>query len=315
MATGKRYYWIKLKESFMTSDVVDFMMSQKDGANYVVLYQMLCLKTINTDGRLSRQIGEIIIPYDVEKIQRDCKWFSADTIRVALELYTRFGLVYRDEDGTLVMADHGNLVGSETDYAEKNRRIRANQQKCLSDSGHNVSDDVSENVSTDIRDKSIEDRDIEIRDKSTDRKSKKKVVVESNLYDRELRRVVVEYNQQIGEIPNGSAFELFNSYYDDLGPDAMIEAIKHVNQQQPDNPWLYLKRVLECFVDAGVHDADTAKAQINDHIRKLNNRKKYNSSVPDRNQYDTRPQPEGNPFADVQDTDELPNPWANEGNT
>ena len=73
MATGKRYYWIKLKESFMTSDVVDFLMSQKDGANYVVLYQMLCLKTINTDGRLSRQIGEIIIPYDVEKIQRDCK--------------------------------------------------------------------------------------------------------------------------------------------------------------------------------------------------------------------------------------------------
>ena len=50
MATGKRYYWIKLKESFMTSDVVDFLMSQKDGANYVVLYQMLCLKTINTDG-------------------------------------------------------------------------------------------------------------------------------------------------------------------------------------------------------------------------------------------------------------------------
>ena len=68
MATGKRYYWIKLRESFMTSDTVDFLMSQKDGANYFVLYQMLCLKTINTGGRLSRQIGEIIIPFDVEKI-------------------------------------------------------------------------------------------------------------------------------------------------------------------------------------------------------------------------------------------------------
>ena len=61
MATGKRYYWIKLRESFMTSDTVDFLMSQKDGANYVVLYQMLCLKTINTGGRLSRTIGEIVI--------------------------------------------------------------------------------------------------------------------------------------------------------------------------------------------------------------------------------------------------------------
>ena len=37
-------------------------MGQKNGANYVVLYQMLCLMTINTNGRLSRQIGEVIIP-------------------------------------------------------------------------------------------------------------------------------------------------------------------------------------------------------------------------------------------------------------
>ena len=96
MATGKRFYWIKLRDSFMTSDAVDFMMSQPGGANYVVLYQMLCLNTINTGGRLSRQIGEIIIPYDVEKIRRDCKWFSTDTVRIALDLYKRFGLIYED---------------------------------------------------------------------------------------------------------------------------------------------------------------------------------------------------------------------------
>lgn len=165
MATGKRYYWIKLRESFMTSDTVDFLMSQKDGANYVVLYQMLCLKTINTGGRLSRTIGEIVIPYDVEKIQRDCKWFSADTIRVALNLYKRFGLIYEDVDGTLVLVEHGSMVGSETDYAEKNRRIRAKQQAALPEPGHIVSDDVSDDVSQNV---AIDIRDKEIRDKSTD---------------------------------------------------------------------------------------------------------------------------------------------------
>lgn len=59
MATGKRYYWIKLKDSFMSSDAIDYLMSQPDGANYVVLYQMLCLKTINTGGCLVSKIGEI----------------------------------------------------------------------------------------------------------------------------------------------------------------------------------------------------------------------------------------------------------------
>lgn len=73
----------------MTSETVDYLMSQEGGANYVVLYQMLCLKTINTGGRLSRTIGEIVIPYDAEKIQRDCKWFSIDTVRIAMTLYRR----------------------------------------------------------------------------------------------------------------------------------------------------------------------------------------------------------------------------------
>ena len=108
----------------MTSDTIDYFMSQPDGANYVVLYQMLCLKTINTGGRMSRQIGELIIPYDIEKIQRDCKWFSVDTIRVALKLYQTVGLIYEDIDGTLVLTDHKNLVGSETDAAARMRNSR-----------------------------------------------------------------------------------------------------------------------------------------------------------------------------------------------
>ena len=165
MATGKRYFWIKLKESFMTSDTVDFMMSQKDGANYVVLYQMLCLKTINTGGRLSRTIGEIVIPYDVEKIQRDCKWFSADTIRVALDLYKRFGLIYEDMDGTLVLVDHESMVGSETNWAAQ-KRVQRNIPTVLIEGGQcppNCPQDVPENVHPDIRDKSID-----TRDKSTD---------------------------------------------------------------------------------------------------------------------------------------------------
>lgn len=147
----------------MTSDTIDYFMSQPDGANYVVLYQMLCLKTINTDGRLSRQIGEVVIKYDIPKIQRDLKWFSADTIRVALNLYKSFGLVYEDIDGVLVLADHNNLVGCETDWGEKKRRQRNSPAL---QSGDNVPTDVPTTVPTEIENR---DRDKEIRDKSLDK--------------------------------------------------------------------------------------------------------------------------------------------------
>lgn len=170
MATGKRYYWMKLKESFMTSDTIDYFMSQPSGANYVVLYQMLCLKTINTDGRLSRQIGEVIIPYDIPKIQRDLKWFSADTIRVALNLYKAVGLIYEDVDGTLVLADHDNLVGSETDYSAQKR---AQKKKALlppegvESSVENFHTEIEKELETRDREQSS-DTDKEARDKPKD---------------------------------------------------------------------------------------------------------------------------------------------------
>lgn len=161
MATGKKYYWIKLKDSFMTSDKVDFLMSQENGANYIVLYQMLCLECINTEGTLARQIGEIIIPYDVDKIVRDCKYFSRDTVIVAMELYKKLGMIYEQENGMLKIADFDNMVGSETDYAQKKRR-----QRLTGDTGGDISGD---NVPIDNRDKRLE-----IRDKSKEIKEKSK---------------------------------------------------------------------------------------------------------------------------------------------
>lgn len=115
----KKLFWIKLSQDFMTSDTVDFLMEQKDGANYVVLYQMLCLKTINNNGELSRQLGEIIVPYDIEKIQRETKWFTVDTIRIALELFKKLGLIYENQNGCLAISNFDRLLGWTTVGAEK----------------------------------------------------------------------------------------------------------------------------------------------------------------------------------------------------
>lgn len=89
---------------------------------------MLCLKTVNNGGVLTRQIGEMIIPYDIDKIQRDCKWFSIDTVRVALELYKKLGLVYENNDGVLAISDFDRLIGSQTYGAEKKALQRQNKE-------------------------------------------------------------------------------------------------------------------------------------------------------------------------------------------
>ena len=125
----KKFYWLKLKTEFMTGDIVDFLMSQKNGANYVVLYQMLCIKTINTKGELAIKLGDILVPYDVEKIQRDLKWFDIETVRVALELYKRLGLVYEQNGGILAIANFDEIVGGETYWAKMKRLEREKEEK------------------------------------------------------------------------------------------------------------------------------------------------------------------------------------------
>ena len=227
MATGKRYYWIKLRDNFFDDDgPADFLMSQTNGANYVVLYQMLCLKTINTGGRLENRIGEVIIKYDVAKIQRACKYFTADTVRVALELYKALGLIYEDIDGMLVISNHDNLVGSETDAAARMRQSRANRNT-LPDVTPSEQD--ANNVTQEIRDKEI--RDIEIRDKS-----KETIIADPSGSARQtdVRRIVDEWNKYVDVSPisrispDSNRYKLLCARLKEYGMEKVVQAIRNV---------------------------------------------------------------------------------------
>ena len=127
----KRFHWFKLKLSFLTSDKVDIMMSQKskNGANYIVIYQILCLMTLNTNGELATHVNGITMKWDDEKIQRECKWFDIDTIRIAKGLFLELGLLVLNDSGNLEIKDHHELIGYETGSAIDAKRKRAEKAK------------------------------------------------------------------------------------------------------------------------------------------------------------------------------------------
>lgn len=168
---NKAFYWIKLKTDFFRREEIDFLLSQKNGAEYVVLYQMICLNTANSDGKLETKIGEMIVPYNAEKIARDCKYFDVDTVNIAMNLYKKLGLIYEEREGCLKIAAFDEMVGKESKWAEKKRIYRKNQSQLLlkedtkEDIVQNVSADIDEDiVRQEYRDKSIEYRDIDNRD-------------------------------------------------------------------------------------------------------------------------------------------------------
>lgn len=168
---NRTFYWIKLKTDFFRREEIDFLLSQKNGAEYVVLYQMICLNTANSDGKLETKIGEMIVPYNAEKIARDCKYFDVDTVNIAMNLYKKLGLIYEEQEGGLKIAAFDEMVGKESKWAEKKRIYRKNQSQLLLK--EDTKEDIVQNVSVDIdedivrqeyRDKSIEYRDIDNRD-------------------------------------------------------------------------------------------------------------------------------------------------------
>lgn len=162
----KRFYWIKLKTNFFEQDAIDFLLSQPNGSDYIALYLKLCTMTANTNGQLATQIGEILIPYDAQKIARDTKYFSVDTVVVAMELFKKLGLIYESSDNILQISEYENMVGSSKMdehakrlNAERQRRFKANQKQKMLESNVTVTHGVTLKDNAEIRDKSIEIRD------------------------------------------------------------------------------------------------------------------------------------------------------------
>lgn len=225
METSK-YYWIKLRTDYFGQETIDFLMAQQNGCEYVVLYQMLCLQTANTNGKLINQIGEMIIPFNIEKITRDTKYFDYDTIVVALELYKKLGLIYAEEDGILRITDIDNMVGSETKWAEK-KRIYREKQKMLGQK--------KDNVLEDNRDKILDIRDID------------------NINSSYINNIENEF----GILSSMQVEELYK-LKDEYGEELVIEALKEcaINNVRTIN---YLKGILNNWKKANIKSIDDLK--------------------------------------------------------
>lgn len=257
MATGKRYYWIKLKDSFMSSDEIDYLMSQPDGANYVVLYQMLCLKTINTGGCLVSQIGEMLIPYDAEKIQRECKWFSLATVRVALSVYKQIGLIFESPDGILAISNYSDIVGSETDYSAQKRLQRENRRRQIPAKGaDNNEDNNVDNVHTEKEIKKDKDKEIESRERVRDNGSP--------AVDAGLAEIIGSYEANIGSFPPAARDALMD-WREVFADDLILLAIKKAALSGV-RKWNYVNGILKAWKTEGVKTL--GDVQVSDQRRK-----------------------------------------------
>lgn len=189
MAESKKYYWIKLKTDFFDQDTIDFLMGQENGAEYVVIYQMLMLKTAQQGGYLGTKMAEVRIPYDIKKIVRDTKYFDYDTVTIALELFKKLGLVYEESNHILKLAGAEQLVGSESKWAEKKRIYRDSQRTIQGQIEDNVRQEIDIDKEKEIE-KSREDIEIDTKKKKKSAKADLNGMIDSFTENEELREAL-----------------------------------------------------------------------------------------------------------------------------
>lgn len=139
MSDAKRYYWLKLPETFFDAvddETISFIEDMEGGQAYVLFYLKLLCKALRTDGYLIRYVGTGCIPYDDAALAKLTR-MPVDTVRCAVQVLTKVGLMQRLESGELFLTQIKEFTGSETDKARIMRKSRA-RAELDSKEGNNV---------------------------------------------------------------------------------------------------------------------------------------------------------------------------------
>lgn len=118
-----KFFWLQLKEDFFEEDSIEWLEEQANGKEYSLFYLKLCLKSLKTNGVLIRNVGEMLVPYDNEKLAEMTKT-NVDTVTVAMALLQKIGLVKILNNGEIYLSQIINMVGSQSISAFKKQQQR-----------------------------------------------------------------------------------------------------------------------------------------------------------------------------------------------
>lgn len=130
----KKYYWLKLKDTFFDDKVIKYLRNMPEGPTLVIIYLKMQLKSLKTEGFI-RYDGLLPTCEEELALVLDEKPMLVAGAITALE---RMGVVERWSNDTLYMAAMQGLIGSETAAAERVRKHREMRKNLEENDGQNM---------------------------------------------------------------------------------------------------------------------------------------------------------------------------------
>lgn len=115
-----KYYYMKLKESFFSSDEMIILEGMPDGYLYSNILLKLYLKSLKNKGKLSLND---YIPYSPTMLAQ-ITGHSVGTVEKALHIFKELGLIEILDNGTIFMLHIQNFIGKSSTEADRIREYR-----------------------------------------------------------------------------------------------------------------------------------------------------------------------------------------------
>ena len=120
MADNKRYYYMRLKESFFDDNAIKILEARPDEYLYSNILLKLYLKSLKFNGRLMYNER---IPYNASVLATLTN-HSVGVIEKALDIFEQLGLIEVLDNGAIYMLDIQNYIGKSTTEADRKRDYR-----------------------------------------------------------------------------------------------------------------------------------------------------------------------------------------------
>ena len=144
----KKYYWLKLQKDFFKDPRVKKLRRIAGGDTYTCIYLQLMLLSLETGGILTHEGIEPTFEAELSLIIDE----DETNIKVTLSFLLSQGLL-EQFDNKFSLSQVINLIGTESDSAERVRKLRAKKKDVEALQCNDEVTSGNENVTTDIRDR------------------------------------------------------------------------------------------------------------------------------------------------------------------
>ena len=129
MSDTKKFYWLRLKDDFFNNKEVKKLRRIAGGDTFTIIYLKMQLLSIKKDGLIKFEGTEVDLSEQLS-LELD---EELDNVKIVLAFMEANNLIENLEDDKFLLPKVPPLIGSETDAAERMRKMRNNVTPLLQD--------------------------------------------------------------------------------------------------------------------------------------------------------------------------------------